>query len=458
MLYIYFKSDIIPYKTILIFHYRDTMRTYIIGAAAVYILFNSLSLYGYDLNSDGFDDIVFSNFVNKSNYIYWGTSSGYSSSNKTVLPSEHVFGNTVADLNQDGYLDLVFCNEYDSQTHFDIDSYIYWGSATGYTAERRTSLPTSGAHAAAVADLNLDGHPDIVFTSRCNDSQNYNVDSYIYWGSDTGYSASNRTGLPTSWGYGCSIDDLNADQYPDIVFSNCYNGTSRNIDSYIYWGSPDGFSTSDRTGIPTSGASDNTITDLNGDGCLDIIFSSYTDGTSTICNSYIYWGDKTNPYSTLNRTLLPTIGANSCSAADLNNDGYPDLVFSNYHGPDYYSNVNSYIYWGGETGYSASDRTELPTLHATGNVIADVDNDGWLDIIFANFFDGVSNNISSYIYYGSAEGFSISNRSDLNTWGAQGISAGVMSAYSQNYIVPEPLTIILFGASILAIVRKIRRT
>lgn len=57
-------------------------------------------------------------------------------------------------------------------------------------------------------DLNQDGYADIVFANS-TDGSTANVDSYIYWGSGEGYSPANRSGLPVQRAVGVSAIDLN---------------------------------------------------------------------------------------------------------------------------------------------------------------------------------------------------------------------------------------------------------
>ena len=56
------------------------------------------------------------------------------------------------DLDGDGYIDLVVLNRFDGSTHR-IDSYVYWGSANGFSDQDRAALPTMGAHGVAWGDL-----------------------------------------------------------------------------------------------------------------------------------------------------------------------------------------------------------------------------------------------------------------------------------------------------------------
>ncbi len=181
--------------------------------------------------------------------------------------------------------------------------------------------------------------------------------------------------------------------------------------------------------------------DLNNDGYDDIIFSNYcndeNDNERYDINSFIYWGDSTASYS--NKTELPTIAAMGSAVADLNSDGYLDIVFSNRHNNSGYTNINSYIYWGNATA-SYSTKTELPTVGAYGNTVADLDQNGYLDIVFSNYMeidgsgDGHNRIINSLIYLGDPIN-SYTSITELPTEGATGLTAGNISAYGQNYPV-----------------------
>jgi hypothetical protein len=381
----------------------------------------NLTLTGqqWDLNNDGFLDIVFCNGYdgtspNINSYIYWGSASGFSIGNKTELPTHGACSNSVADLNGDGFIDIVFSNGHDG-TSYNTNSVVYWGSAIGFSSGDKTELPTHGAFDNSVADLNGDGFLDIVFCNNYDDTSG-NINSVIYWGSASGFSSGDKMELPTHQAGGSSVADLNGDGFLDIVFSNNHDGTSHNTDSFIYWGSAIGFSSSNKTELPTHGAVGNSVADLNSDGFLDIVFSNIYDGTSYNTDSFIYWGSA-GGFSSDNKTELPTHGAYGNSVADLNSDGFLDIVFSNeYDGTSV--NINSYIYWGSAGGFSSGNKTELPTHNAISNSVADLNGDGFLDIVFSNMYDGTSYNINSYIYWGSANGFSSGNKIELPTHGA----------------------------------------
>ncbi len=320
------------------------------------------------------------------------------------------------DLNLDGYADIVFSNS-NNGSSTQINSYIYWGTSSGLTTTGKKELPTVGASGCATADLNDDGYADVIF-ANANDGSSYYKNSYIYWGSASGYSVTARSGLPTIGANSLSVADLNSDGYLDLIFSNGGDGTSGKVNSYIYWGQATGFSTASRTELPTDGTENNTVADLDKDGKLDIVFANYSNGAG----SYIYWG-KAPAYTSSNMTTLATPAtAYEVAAADLNSDGYLDLGFGiqfGLGGSGITHNVNSLIYWGSATGFSTAPQ-ELPTSGAVGVSFAHLNSDGYLDVVFSNFYDDSSNNINSYIYWGATAGFSAASRAEYPTTGAWG--------------------------------------
>ncbi|MCH7761703.1 T9SS type A sorting domain-containing protein [candidate division TA06 bacterium] len=330
----------------------------------------------FDLNNDGYIDIITSEGNGPFVSLYWGGSSGYSPSNRTTFPTIGSAGCDIADLNVDGHADFVV-----SYTLGFKRIAIYWGSPTGPNSSNFTDLPLlSSVHftdGLSIADFDKDGYLDIV----CDQYQSGSA--CIFWGSPAGYDTANRTDLPTiSEGFhNIEVADFDRNGWLDAAFVDL-------VEVDIFWGSPSGFSATNKTELPNPATPHGlSVADLNDDGFLDLVSTGY--GTA---QQFIYWGSASG-YSTGNRQILnPGYSYGGNGVADINQDGFLDIIF--YLGG---GSTAQEIYWGSSTGYSDGNRTTVGhSLQTSGGFVADLNYDGHFDI-FAHRWHFNSN---SHIYWG----------------------------------------------------------
>src|SRR5581483_7140231 len=385
-----------------------------------------------DLNHDGRPDLVFTNTNGdlhegfSPNYIYWGDGTrNYSVARRTILPSYYTTGSVQADLNDDGWVDLGF-NEgrYAAGRPGTLEGfYLWWGSKAGFSADHRTILsnfnPAGGAKA---ADLNRDGWLDLIVGGEESDGGTKGG-FVIFWGSADGYSIRRRQVFPL----GASsreplVADLNGDGYLDLAAS-----TEDANGLHIFWGSAKGFDPS----RPTVLGKDRQFAhaeaaDLNKDGYLDIIAPTRRLGKDTEADSFIYYGSA-NGFSEDRKVGLPTMAGYDPSVADLNRDGWLDIVFPNYSATRAGKRtLPVYIYWGGPGGFDRKRRQELPADAGTGSMITDFDGDGFLDLFVAcHRQDGSRDEAgkphrhqtNSLIYWGGPDGLRADRHSELPSVG-----------------------------------------
>ena len=114
-----------------------------------------------------------------------------------------------------------------------------------------------------------EGHVDIVFP---------NTHGYIERGPTWIYRQAQGEGktwprqeLPNDSGWMSRVVDLDGDGCNDLVVVNGENGVTSELDSYVYWGGPEGL-TEERAALPTIGAFDVAVVDVDCDGRLDLVF------------------------------------------------------------------------------------------------------------------------------------------------------------------------------------------
>lgn len=433
----------------------------------------------FDLNADGYPEVVVNNDHNHYEapdvLVYHNGRNGLRSltnptgmdapdyqnlmwtleslSSITRLPSEGGGKSVVADLNGDGYKDLVFANFIHGSTLMEIPSYIYWGGADGFTALRRSVLPADRGTAVAVDDITGDGLPDIIIANSGREhlgleTPDFSHDaltelggpreksSYFFPQTEAGFTMKTREVIPTVYAIDVKIADLDNDGNKEVIFLEMGEpGALRIVDhengkwntrELIPVLAPKPLATGKRI-YPEI-----LVKDINGDGYADIV------APSAGMQSEIFWSDK-GKFSAKNRTVLETENAMSAQAEDLNNDGHTDLVIANLFSknkegkPNF--ETNSYIWWGTKEGFTTAERTALPTLGAVSVRLADVNNTGRSDILFAQHRDQQTNDVPCYIYLNSPAGFVPENRLDLQGYGAVSIVADDLSGTGKKDVI-----------------------
>jgi hypothetical protein len=311
------------------------------------------------------------------------------------------------DVNGDGHPDLVVaCRQ--PEGHAEC-SFLYWGGPEGFSNARRTGLRSQRACDVAMADLDGDGRDEILLCQH-HDAESYTTHSPVYRaGADKQIHEAAR--LLTHDARRVLVARPRPGRQPEIVFINAASRTRLgSLPVNIYLGGPDGFIPERRWTPPGWGAVDALYCDLNDDGYADLIVANASENSVwRDPGSYIFLNGPHGLPEQPDRRL-PTSRAMSVACADLNQDGYLDLVFCGF------SNPELLILHGGPDGPGEGDAvrirldydgyllSEPRTLH-----LADLNNDGWLDLFIP---DIVSE--QSLILWGGPDGFSLDRRQLLS--------------------------------------------
>ena len=129
--------------------------------------------------------------------------------------------------------------------------------------------------------------------------------------------------------------------------------------------------------------------DYNGDGVIDIVVSNEMSS-----HSDVFWGSASG-YLPANKTSYPGNSKGDWEAGDVNNDGYPELLSA--QGDNYLIR----IFRGTINGPSPTDYVNVSLGGWNEScLLADLNRDGWLDLIVQRYSSGGG------IFWGGPNGYS----------------------------------------------------
>ncbi len=321
-------------------------------------------IFQYDLNHDGYVDLVFANCQNHGesapSYVYNPDGS------VSLLPGQGSVCGMVVDIDGDGYQDIVVTGHYDMAAPF-ASTDIYFGSPEGYSEKYHIRIPTPRAESCCSGDFNGSGKPSLVFAAPTYKTVRIFSQTSLGCMEWNGF-----VDFPIAAAL-VTAADLDGDGYDDLIVRSKIDAT----ETTVYWGGPDGIRLDRKTTLPALAAEEilpkeqeNRITsDLekpvevprllqkvrwNGRECFTL-----STGKKVIFFS-------ANKAHRLERVLEIEVSmANAVAVGDIDGDGYDDIaIAAAAHNPEQPSYQHSYIIWNGPEGLDRRPRTVLTTKSA----------------------------------------------------------------------------------------------
>lgn len=345
-----------------------------------------------DVNKDGNPDLItaggfFSSSSSAS--LLLGNGDGTFQPPQTIKGASYSV--TVADLNGDGKPDLI-----------DATGKVFLGNGDG-TFQRPKSISKGSLNVLAVVDVNGDGKPDVLTSSYDYDSHSTTLSLWLGKGDGAFQTGQSLYTFKNAWGLKVlteaddkgdgkvSLPDINGDGKPDLVVS--YYSTNNNgyysSNSYtrVLLGKGDGAFQSPQN-VPNGSSNVLAVADVNGDGKSDLITANYdySDHSTTVT---VLLGDSDGSFQPVQTTIPGYFSTyNGVFVADVNGDGKPDLVVSNYW--SYSSGTYGIqVLLGKGDGAFQPSQPIANGYYSSVVAVSDVNGDGRPDLITSGFGDGL---------------------------------------------------------------------
>ena len=370
--------------------------------------YGNSSLAVADVNGDGYPDLIVAHASchdcsSGEVSVLLGKGDGAFQAAVSYPAGIEAYAVAIADLNDDGKLDVVVANGCQTTPDPNCNNgggvSVLLGNGDGtFQAPVSYSSGGYGADSVAVADVNGDGHLDIVVVNYCQNSSNCNVDgevSVLLNKGDGTFQAGASYDSGGTYGQAVAIGDVNGDGYPDLIVANagpCGHCASGGLS--VFLGNGDG--TFQPPVFFDSGALTNStsvaIADVNGDGHPDLIVGAFCLTWPTCNNGGIVSVLLNNGDGTFQTAVTYGSGGDyvyAVAVADVNGDGKPDLVALNQCAIGN-SNCGSAIGRVGVLPGNGDGTFQAAVSYSSGGrypvsiAIADVNADGKPDLLVSN--------------------------------------------------------------------------
>ena len=346
---------------------------------------SSLAVVAFDLNGDGkLDLVVGGGAVANTVSVILGNGDG-----TFAAPVQYptggaagtiTFGVCVADVNGDGKADILVSN-YSIDPSVVGSVSVLLGDGAGHFAAP-TTYPVAGLGAVNIAtgDLDGDGYVDIVVNIAPGPAQ-------VFWNDGTGSFPTSTVINGGNRGEGLAIGDLNGDGLPDLMcgddhgdFNGGFCSVTINLGNRTF-ATPVNYG----AGVGCRGVA---LADLNGDGTLNPVVGSWQPNASFTAYK--------NPGNALlvNRAdylVNSSYGPWGVVAADLDGDGWPEVVTANFNGGTIYG-YRSLSLWHNSRGgaFDLSKVLDSGDIYPSGIAYGDFNGDGKLDLVTTHYYGSVT--------------------------------------------------------------------
>ncbi len=362
-------------------------------------------IFQYDLNQDGYFDLVFANCQNHHeaapSFVY--TLDG----KREELPGQGALCGMVVDLHGSGFKDLVVTGYYDMAAPF-ASSDIYFGSQEGYSENRHIRIPTPYAEDCCHGDFKGQGKPALAFAMSMYQTVR------VFYPGEQGLEWARFVDLPIC-AHLITACDLNGDGFDELIVRK-----KDTTETTVYWGGKDGLNVNRRTVLPElppgeilQPEEEKTLqSDMEKKFEAPRLLQSviwkdrHCFTLSTGKKVFLFSATREGELECLLELEVPM--ALAVATGDINGDGFPDLAAAcRVRDPQDRQKQCSFIYWGSPDGLDAQRCTVLNTRQACHVDISRRKADGTCDVLIGQSSVDRTYTNQALLFQGGKQGVSM---------------------------------------------------
>ena len=340
-----------------------------------------------DLNGDGKPDVVTTNDPDGTVSVFMNTTNAGDSVPSFAPQAAFQVGAfpesvIIADVNGDGLPDIVTSNTSDNTITVLLNTTLNGATTPTFAAPQ---VIAAGAYPESVIalDVNGDGKPDLAVADYSDSTITVLINATVTGSTTVDFS--NQQVFPVNVGpFQLAAADINGDGLPDIVAADYGSGSiSVLLNTTANGASTPSFAAPQYFGVGGMGDSIALVAaDLNRDGLPDVAVVDTAAGQATVLVNTTVAGSSTVSFDAPQAFAIGTYGQ-GITVADVDLDGTPDLVVTNYMDSTI-SVLHNTTVPGSATMSFDAQLTFATDLNPVGVAAADLNSDGKLDIVTAN--------------------------------------------------------------------------
>ncbi|HMC65607.1 MAG TPA: VCBS repeat-containing protein, partial [Gemmataceae bacterium] len=372
-----------------------------------------------DLNADGWLDVVvlggprwmLDQPEGRIVRIFWGSRDGFSPVEFQDVGVADAIDLAAGDFDGDGARDLAVLQSNGQVT-------ILWGTKAKTTPIpfARTQLTLSGADATCLtaADLDGDHRPDLIAGTSGKAVYVVLARAGRKWAKATSVPAAPATHICAADLDGDGATDLALTYFTE---SRAAGGEQAGAGKdaldqvQVFWGTPGRIAFSESTTLKIANAAATAAGDLDGDGRPDLAVAIHQGEKTFNGESVVFFGERNRRFRR-GRTGFRTSGTTDVAVAPAEKGLPARAVFCNSIGGRLHEDVPVLVFWGGPKGFDPERVWRIPFRSAYEASAADLNADGFTDLICLNSGHGgqsahADRTLGANIFWGGPKGFDL---------------------------------------------------